>query len=343
MDGSASLRLIQVVGAAIFVALAILMSACSSNTAVTVVGTDSTLQDGSGLREFEEPIFPPGTVLIPPTARTVLAQVIDYEEGIQMFEGDEYQLLTRRREVPDDLPETAHRMIRFGRGEHADPSQRPEELVVATPWPRPVGVNVLCLVDGVQVACSEDAYMWRVELEEPGLALLPIPTDEGRRDVVLLEDRDSRPEGFWPVSDVRAMDEAEVPYSWVGEPPPEIISPFGGCDFVLLRDNPYGWTPPRPLFETSADNPVYMYVSICPEYEKEKFVIYPFVILNETVVVKIDGFHPFIAEPGKTYAWRIPEELVQSGNIIRVAVSLVAKNINLVRWITHPVYITDPQ
>ena len=274
MDGSAPVIQHQVVSATVvIVALTILVGACSSiegsvdTTESITVGSPSTVSASvlPSLIESKKFTVPPllnSIISIPNIINPIISKTIDMDQGIEMFEGEERRLLGFRSDIPADLPEEAYMKITFGLGEHADPPSRPSEFVIATNWPRPVRTNVICLLDGLQTACSEEAYVWRVELDNPGLSIMPIADGEGRRDIILLEERDARPEGAILTSRVRGLDGAEVPYSWLGDPPPEVYNPFDGCGFVILRNNLDGWeSNPRPLRTSHYSQPLYMYIS----------------------------------------------------------------------------------
>ncbi len=114
------------------------------------------------------------------------------EDGIEMLSVAEAEILRNRRagETPEDLPSHALAVAFFGVGEHDDPPRRPSELLVANYWSTPLRMNVVCLVDGVQGSCSQEAGVWRVELDEPGIAMVALPESDARRDVILAEERD---------------------------------------------------------------------------------------------------------------------------------------------------------
>lgn len=347
MDGPAPVIQHQVVSATVMiVALTMLVGACSSvdisvdNSDSITVGSPSTASTSLiTSKKYTVPPLLTSKISIPAIINPIIAKTFDMNQGIEMFEGEERSLLGLRSDIPVDLPKEAYMKIAFGVGEYAEPPIRPREFVVATNWPRPVRTNIICLLDGVQTSCSEEAYVWRVELDNPGLSIIPIVDGEGRRDVVLLEERDSRPEGVILSSRVRGLDGAEVPYSWLGDPPSEVYNPFDGCGFVILRNNLGGWeSNPRPLRTSHYSKPLYMYISTCPD--QDDFIIFPFVVLNESTLVQMDGLNPFLAESGETYAWQLPEGLIQAGYTIRVVASLVTKA-NEGTWATHPVKITE--
>lgn len=190
---------------------------------------------------------------------------------------------------------------------------------------------MLCLVDGVQVPCSDEAPVWRVEIDEPGLAFLALPDAEGRRDVVHLEERDGRPEGIFLVSSVRPIDGWDLPFSTLGDPPPVITNPLGGCDWVLLMDD-LEPTDKLKIMRVRPPGPVYMVMSVCPD--SPSYEMLPLIVVDETTVAQVEAFQPFVTQPGTTYAWKLPEELLDAGTRIRAAVVRQAPQRSY--WITHP-------
>ena len=64
----------------------------------------------------------------------------------------------------------------------------------------------------------------------------------------------------------------------------------------------------------------------------------PLVVVDETTVALVDAFQPFVAEPGVTYAWKLPDELLDAGRKIRAAV--VRRERAGGFWITHPLNTT---
>ena len=56
---------------------------------------------------------------------------------------------------------------------------------------------------------------------------------------------------------------------------------------------------------------------------------------------KLDAFQPFIAQPGTTYALKIPDELFETARTIRGAVVRRAPGSGF--WTTHPLFTAaDP-
>ena len=191
-------------------------------------------------------------------------------------------------------------------------------------------VNVICLLDGRQVPCSDEAEVWRVELDEPGMAILDLPESEGRRDVLLVEESDERVERVFPVSRVRSVDGFDAPFPVLGNPLPEIANRWG-CDWALFRDK----LEPRETFKllrAVGAAPVYLLISICPEHSS--YEMFPVFIVDETTVVYIKGLDPFMARPGALYVWKLPDELLSAGNKIRAAVVRRAPERGF--WMTHP-------
>ena len=285
------------------------------------------------------PPEPSGGVVVPPLYEATVATTMDLQDGIGMLDPGDAEVFDYRPDTPDDLLPTAYRSTVFGRGKYADPPQRPMELIVATPWPRAIRATLLCLVDGVQVPCSDEAPVWRVEIDDPALAFLALPEAEGRRDIMFAEERDGRPEGVVPVSRVGPVDGWDVPFSTLGAPPPVITNPLGGCNWVLFMDS----LEPRDFFQPMrirGPGPIYMVIAICPDHPSS-YEMRPLIVVDETTVAHVDAFQPFIAEPGTTYAWKIPDELLNAGSTIRAAVVRRAPSGGV--WVTHPlVPAADP-
>ena len=198
-------------------------------------------------------------------------------------------------------------------------------------------LNVICLVDGRQLPCSDEVGVWRVELDEPGMAILDLPDPEGRLDVLLVEESDGRVERVYPTSRVRSVDGIDVPFPILGYPLPEIANPLGdGCDWALLRDD----LEPRDTFKvlrTVGAAPVHLVISICPEHPS--YEMFPVFIVDEATVVYIKGLNPFMARPGAVYGWELPDELLSAGNKIRAAVVRRAPGVGF--WVTHPLSTAD--
>ncbi len=270
-----------------------------------------------------------------------VASTVSLEDGIGTLSVAEAELLRNRGagQTPADLPSHAIAVAFFGVGEHDDPPRRPSELLVANYWSQPLRMNVVCLVDGVQASCSQDAGVWRVELDEPGLAIVALPESDARRDVILAEERDYLAGRVYPVSRVRSIDGWDVPFSTVSDPPPVITNPLGGCDWALLMDN----LDPRETFKplrTKGDGSVHLVMSACPG--GEGYEMRPLVLLDDTTVARIETFQPFVAEPGTTYALKIPDELFETARTIRGAVARRARASG--HWTTHPLFTAaDPR
>ena len=279
------------------------------------------------------PQEPPERVLVASLDETTLATPIGLQTGIDALDPGDAEVFNWRPDTPEDLLPTAWRATIFGKGEHADPPRRPTELIVATPWPRAIRANVLCLVDAAQVRCSDHAAVWRVEIDEPAMVLLELPETEDRRDIIFVEERDGRPEGIIPVSRTRSIDGWEVPFSTTGDPPPGITNPLGGCDWVLFMQS----LEPREAFKLlrvrDPSSPVYMVISVCADHPSS-YEMTPLVVVNETTVAQIEAFQPFTARPGATYAWKLPDKLLKAATTIRGAVVRQAPDGG--SWVTHP-------
>ena len=287
------------------------------------------------------PPEPPGRVVVPSLYETTLATPIDLQTGLAMLDPGDADVLNWRPDIPDDLPATAYRSTIFEKGEHANPPRRPAELIVATQWPRAVRANVLCLLDAAQVRCSDHAAVWRVEFDEPAMALLELPQTEHRRDIIFVEERDSQPEGVMPVSRTRPIDGWEVPLPATGDPPPVITNPHGGCDWVLLMQSLQPRETFTPIRTRNPSGPVYMVISVCDNHPSS-YEMTPLIVVDETTVAQVDAFQPFIARPGATYAWKLPEDLLNTATRIRGAVIRRAPTRSGI-WVTHPLVTnTDP-
>ena len=280
------------------------------------------------------PPEPSGVVVVPPHYEVTVAATVSLEEGIEIL-GESGEIIRRRfaGEPRADLPSYALAWGFFGVGEQSDPPQRSSEFVVANYWPTSLRVTVICLVDGLQVSCSEEAEVWRVELDEPGLAIVGLPETEGRRDVILVEEGDERVERVNPTSRVRSVDGWDnSAFATLGAPSPVITNPLGGCDWVLFMDS----LEPRDRFQpmrVRGPGPIYMVIAICPDHPSS-YEMRPLIVVDETTVAHVDAFQPFIAEPGTTYAWKIPDELLNAGSKIRAAVVRRAPSGGV--WVTHP-------
>ena len=272
------------------------------------------------------------TVDVPATYGVSVAETMSLEEGLDILEEDDAAIIRNRAagEPRADLPDHALAWAGFDLDGSEDSPARASEFVVANYWPTRLRVNVICLVDGRQVPCSDKAEVWRVELDEPGMAILDLPESEGRRDVLLVEESDERVERVFPVSRVRSVDGFDAPFPVLGDPLPEIANRWG-CDWALFRDK----LEPRETFKllrTVGVAPVYLLISICPEHSS--YEMFPIFIVDETTVVYIEGLDPFMARPGALYAWELPDELLSAGNKIRAAVVRRAPGWGF--WLTHP-------
>ena len=291
--------------------------------ALLIAGCEVGIQDGS-----------------PPHIDATVAPAVSLEDGIEMLSVADAEILRdgmfrshRTVEALADLPSGAISAGFFGAGEFDDPPVRPAELVVVNYWPTHLRMNVICLVDGVQVPCSQDAAVWRVEIDEPSLAIVDLPETDARRDVVVAEERDHLAERVYPVSRVRPIDGWDVPFSDLGDPPPAITNPFGGCDWALLLDDLEPRATLKPL-RAKGVGAVYLVVSICPDNASHEML--PLVLLDETTVAETEEFRPFVAQPGATYALQIPEELFETAHTIRGAVVRRAPGSG--HWVTHPLF-----
>lgn len=217
----------------------------------------------------------------------------------------------------------------------------PDEVPLGYNQSRQRAENILCLTDGRQVPCAPGADVWRSELDEPGRAIVPVPASGVRREVIRVAERDGRPEGVLIISRMRSLDGPGAPFSpeRVGDPPPEAAASPDGCNSVEM-ENDSGHR--FPLRFTPSDSPLYMRIILCPE--RPAYVIHPMVVVNETMVARIDGFHPFLAQPGRSYLLPVPAELVTPGVRLRAAVSRVASvpDTYAGHWITHPVTVVAP-
>ena len=275
-----------------------------------------------------------GRGMVPSLYEVTVAASVDLQTGIDMLDPGDREVFDYRPGIPDDLPAAAYRSTIFGRGEYAVPPRRPTELVVATQWPRAVRANVLCLLDAAQVPCSSRAGVWRVEFDEPAMAFLELPESDGRRDIIFVEERDGRPEGVVPVSHTRGIDGWDVPLPVNGNPPPVINNPLGGCDWVLFMDNLEPRDRFTPIRTRPASGPVYMVISVCDDHPTS-YEMTPLLVVNETTVARVDGFHTFVAQPGATYAWKLPDTLLNAANNIRGA-SVRRTPTRRGVWVTHP-------
>lgn len=216
----------------------------------------------------------------------------------------------------------------------------PAEVPLGYNQSRQRAENILCLTDGRQVPCAPGADVWRSELDEPGRAIVPVPASGVRREVIRLAERDGRPEGVLITSRMRSLDGPGSPFSpeRVGDPPPEAAAPPSGCDYVKMENDSDRF----PLRFIPSDHPLYMRIILCPE--RPAYVIHPMVVVNETMVARIDGFHPFLAQPGRSYVLPVPAELTTPGVRLRAAVSRVTSvpNTYAGHWITHPVTVVAP-
>ena len=268
-----------------------------------------------------------------------VASTVSLEDGIEMLSVADAEVLrdglirNRAGEARADLPSHAISVGFFGAGEFDDPPGRPSELVVVNYWPTLLRMNVVCLVDGAQVSCSQDTGVWRVKLDEPGLAIVALPESDARRDVILAEERDHMVERAYPASRVRPIDGWDVPFSTLSDTPPVITNPLGGCDWALLMDD----LDPRETFKpmrTKRVGAVYLVISNCLDHAS--YEMRPLILLDDTSVAQIDTFQPFVAQPGTTYALKIPDELFETARTIRGAVVRRAPGSGV--WTTHPLF-----
>lgn len=307
------------------------LSRCCCCGLVGWVAVASLLIVGCGVRLEDES---------PPHSQVSVAPIVGLDDGIEMLGAPDAEILShginlshRTTEALAALPSHAISAGFFGVGEHDDPPRRPSELVVANYWPTPLRMNVVCLVDGAQVSYSQDTTVWRVELDEPGLAIVDLPESDARRDVVLVEERDQMVQRVYPVSHVRPIDGWDVGFSTLSDPPPTVTNPFGGCDWALLLDNLSPQETFKPLRAKGA-GAVHLVISICPETAGHE--MRPLILLDDSTVAHIDTFLPFIAQPGTTYALQIPDEVFEAARTIRGAVVRRAPASS--RWTTHPLH-----
>ena len=318
MDGFAPLTHRRRARAAVLVA-ALLLTACGSG-----------VQDASPSRTTGEII---------PLASEAAAVFSKYEVSAAETMGLEEGL--KRLDAPDD--EVIHIAMDYEPTVDGLPShaiswagyemEQKAKLIVANFWPTELRLNVICLVDGEQVPCSNAAGVWRVELDEPGMAILDLPEAEveGRRDVLMLEESDERVERVYPISGVRNIDGYDAPFSTLGDPLPEIVNPLGGCGWALLMDD----LEPRDTFKplrAAGASPVHLVMSICPEHSA--YELFPVFIVDETAAAQIEGLHPFVVQPGAAYAWELPSELLAAGDKIRATV--IHRGPGGGHWVTHP-------
>lgn len=266
-----------------------------------------------------------------------VASTASLEDGIEMLSAAEAELIRNRAagEAPADVGSHALAVGFFGVGEYDDPPRRPSELLVANYWSTLLRMNVVCLVDGVQVSCSQDGGVWRIELDEPGMAFVDLPEADARRDVILVEERDHMVERVYPVSSVRSIDGWDVPFSTLGDAPPTIENPLGGCNWALLMDD----LDQRETFEPLRNRRVgdiYLVMSTCPDTPSHH--MRPVILIDDTTVAQTSAFRPFVAQPGTTYALKIPDELFETARTIRGAVIRRAPDSG--HWTTHPLFTT---
>ena len=77
---------------------------------------------------------------------------------------------------------------------------------------------------------------------------------------------------------------------------------------------------------------VYLVISTCLDHASHE--MRPFILLDDTIVAQLDTFQPFFAQPGTTYALKIPDELFETARTIRGAVVRQARDSGF--WTTHP-------
>lgn len=140
-------------------------------------------------------------------------------------------------------------------------------------------------------------------------------------------------ERAYPISYVRPIDGWDVSFSTLSDPPRTITNPLGGCDWALLMDN----LDPRETFKplrTKGDGAIHLVMSTCPG--SVSYSMRPLILLDDTIVAPIDTFQPFVAQPGTTYALKIPDDLFGTARTIRGAVVRRAPAGG--HWTTHPVF-----
>ena len=328
--------------AGLVVGAALLPAACGSGAQDGSPGRPAgggeeavSVQDTAAVGSLPAAAVPPGllTAAVPSVYEVEEGEAVSLEEGVEMLDESDAEIIYSgiSREPRGDLPDHALSWAAFGLSASGDSPDRASGFLVANFWPTRLAVNVICLVDGGQVPCSDEADVWRVELDEPGMAVLDLPEPLGRRDTLLVEEGDQRVERVRPTSWPRPVDGWDLPISEQGDPPPEVVNPLGGCDWVLFMDH----LEPREFFTPMRyrpSGPVYMVVSVCPEHESYEML--PLVVLDETTVARVEEFRPFMARPGAAYAWRVPDELLDEYGKVRGAV--VRRYPAGGVWMTHP-------
>ena len=96
-----------------------------------------------------------------------------------------------------------------------------------------------------------------------------------------------------------------------------------------------------PIRTRNPSSPIYMVISVCDGHPSS-YEMVPLIVVDETTVAQVDAIQPFIARPGVTYAWRLPEELLNAATTIRGAIVRRAPT-RRGTWVTHPLVINaDP-
>ena len=264
-----------------------------------------------------------------------VVSIVSLEDGIEMLSTAEADLIRSLvpGETPAGIPPHALAVGVIGVGEYDDPPRRPSELLVVNFWSTLLRMNVICLADGIQVSCTQNDGVWRIELDESGMAIVALPESDARRDVILVEERDHLAERVYPVSHVRPIDGWDVPFSIIGDTPPTIENPLGGCNWALLMDDLDRRETFKPL-RTKRAGDVYLVMSTCPDTPSHHAL--PVILIDDTTVAHTNGFQPFIARPGTTYVLKIPDQLFDTARTIRGAVIRRAPDSG--HWTTHPVF-----
>ena len=91
--------------------------------------------------------------------------------------------------------------------------------------------------------------------------------------------------------------------------------------------------------DTERVDAVYLAISTCLDHES--YEMRPLILLDDTTVAQLDTFEPFVAQPGTTYALKIPDELFETARTIRGAVVRRAPGSGV--WTTHPLFTAADQ
>ena len=111
-----------------------------------------------------------------PSYEVSAAEAMSLEEGLKRLDEPDDEVIHIAMDYEatvDDLPSHAISWAGYEMEQKA-------KLIVANFWPTELRLNVICLVDGQQVSCSNAAGVWRVELDEPGMAILDLPKPKSR-------------------------------------------------------------------------------------------------------------------------------------------------------------------